>query len=174
MVFQSLVGVLLAMFYKPTAKAFSEIIYLVNEITNGYLLKYLHLNGASLIFILLYLHTTKAIFYASFRTLGWVWVSGVALLLLSIVTAFLGYSLPYGQMSYWAATVITNLLTAIYCIGEKILVGVHGAFAVQEQTIARFFVLHFILALAILALAAAHILILHANSSTSSDARLNG
>lgn len=72
MIFQSLVGVLLAMFYRPTASAFSEIIYLVNEVTNGYFLKYLHLNGASVIFIALYLHTVKAIFYASFRTLVWV------------------------------------------------------------------------------------------------------
>lgn len=72
MLFQSVVGILLAMFYKPTAKAFSEIIYLMNEVTNGYLLKYLHLNGASVIFILLYVHTTKALFYNSFRTLNMV------------------------------------------------------------------------------------------------------
>lgn len=77
-------------------------------------------------------------------------------------------------MSYWAATVITNLLTIIPNLGEKLLIGVHGAFAVQEQTIARFFVLHFILAIAILVVAAAHVLILHSNGSTSSEARLNG
>ena len=124
-------GVLLAFYYKAAeATAFADIIFIINDVDGGFLFKYLHLNGATAIFLLLYLHLFRAIYYRSYAYLPKVWLTGVVLFILTIITAFLGYVLPWGQMSFWAATVITNLITSLPIVGQKLIIYVHGAFSV--------------------------------------------
>lgn len=170
---QVLTGVLLAFYYKPSeATAFSDIVFIVNDVNGGYLLKYLHLNGATAIFLLMYLHLFRGLYYKSYVMVPSVWVSGMVLFVLMIVTAFLGYVLPWGQMSFWAATVITNLVTSIPVIGQKLIVYIHGAFSVQGATLNRFFVLHFLMALLVLLLIVLHIVLLHSHGSNNPTTRL--
>lgn len=167
---QVLTGVFVGFFYKPDAfLAFDSVVYLVNEIYNGFLLKYLHLNTVSFIFAFLYLHLIRGLFHCSYYTLPAVWISGMILFLLSVLTAFLGYVLPWGQMSFWAATVITNLLTVLPVAGESILTVILGGFAVTSLTLNRFFIFHFVAAIAVLVFIYIHLAILHHFGSSNPE-----
>jgi len=150
---QIITGLILSMFYIPNVElAFYSVERIMRDIENGWLLRYMHSNGASFFFILLYLHMFKAILIKSYggSTIKlWLWYSGVAIFFLSIATAFMGYVLPWGQMSFWAATVITNLFTAVPIIGNSIAYTLWGGFSVSNNTLNRFYTLHFILPFAI-------------------------
>lgn len=166
---QTITGILLAMRYTPQISyAFSSVEYLMRDVEYGWLLRYIHANGASVFFIVVYLHTFRGIYYGSFmyprQTL---WIIGVIILLLMIVTAFLGYVLPWGQMSYWAATVITHLLTAIPNIGYDLLYWIWGGGAINNATLNRFFSLHYLLPFVIIGLVGIHIILLHEHGSNN-------
>ena len=156
-------GVFLAMYYNPSIFfAHASIIYINTEVYYGWWVRYLHANGASLFFFCVYVHLFRGIYYGSYlfpRQL--LWVTGVILLALMIVTAFLGYVLPWGQMSFWAAIVITTLLSTIPLIGADIVFLLWGCFSINDMTLYRFFVLHFFLPFVMLSISILHILCLH-------------
>jgi len=140
----------------------------MREIPGGWLLRYMHANGSSFLFILLYAHIARGLYFQSYmKPKQWVWCSGVVLFILMAGIAFLGYTLPWGQMSFWGSTVITNLLTAIPLFGAKIVVWVWGGFAINANTLNRFFSLHYFLSIIALALSGAHLALLHLVGSTS-------
>ena len=168
---QIITGLLLSMFYIPNIElAFYSVERIMRDIPNGWLLRYMHSNGASFFFILLYLHMFKAILIKSYggSTIKlFLWYSGVVIFLLSMATAFMGYVLPWGQMSFWAATVITNLFTAIPYIGSNIAFTLWGGFSVSNNTLNRFYTLHFVLPFLICFVVVIHLVLLHAEGSTS-------
>jgi len=166
---QVVTGVLLAMHYIPyTAEAFSSVERIMREIPQGWFLRYMHSNGSSLLFILLYLHIARGLFFSSYRKpRHWIWASGSVIFILMAGIAFLGYTLPWGQMSFWGSTVITNLLTAIPFIGQKLVIWIWGGFAINANTLNRFFSLHYILSIVALSLALLHLILLHSIGSTS-------
>jgi len=169
LVIQLVTGIFLAMFYDPSILyAFSSIMYINNEIYYGWWIRGLHANGASFFFISVYLHMFRGIYYGSFlypRQL--LWKTGVILFLLMIITAFLGYVLPWGQMSFWGAMVITSLLSAIPLVGNDIVFLLWGGFTIDDATLHRFYSLHFFLPFIILALSIVHISLLHEAGSTN-------
>ena len=114
-----------------------------NNFNNSWLIKYIHSNGASFFFIFIYIHIAKAIYYGSYLKIG-LWISGIIILFITMAIAFLGYVLPWGQMSFWGATVITNFASAIPYIGKNIVFWIWGGFSVGKPTLSRFFALHFI------------------------------
>lgn len=166
---QVFTGVLLAMHYVPHIdEAFSSVERIMREIPGGWFLRYMHANGSSLLFILLYAHVARGMYFASYRKpKQWIWCSGVVLFILMAGIAFLGYTLPWGQMSFWGSTVITNLLTAIPFFGQKIVVWVWGGFAINANTLNRFFSLHYFLSIIVLALSIAHLILLHMVGSST-------
>lgn len=166
---QILSGIFLAMHYIPSAElAFSSVEHIMWDVRGGWFLRYLHANGASMFFLVVYLHICRGIYYNSFYgKRQFVWYSGIIILFLMILTAFLGYVLPWGQMSFWAATVITSLASAIPLIGESIVAWLWGGFSVGEQTLVRFFSLHYLLPFILFALVAAHIILLHETGSNT-------
>jgi len=168
---QIITGLLLSMFYIPNIElAFYSVERIMRDVEGGWLIRYMHSNGASFFFILLYLHIFKAILiksYASSTIKLWVWYTGVIIFILSMATAFMGYVLPWGQMSFWAATVITNLFTVIPYIGKPIAYLLWGGFAVGGNTLNRFFTLHFVLPFVICVVVVLHIALLHLEGSTS-------
>lgn len=166
---QVVTGVLLAMHYVPHInEAFTSVERAMREIPSGWFLRYMHSNGSSMLFILLYAHIARGLFFASYRKpRQWVWCSGAILFILMAGISFLGYTLPWGQMSFWGATVITNLLSAIPFVGSKIVVWVWGGFAINANTLNRFFSLHYFLSIIALALAVAHLVLLHAIGSST-------
>lgn len=140
----------------------------MREVPSGWLLRYMHANGSSFLFILLYAHIARGLYYMSYKKpKQWVWASGALLFILMAGIAFLGYTLPLGQMSFWGSTVITNMMTAIPFFGQKLVIWVWGGFAVNQNTLNRFFSLHYFLSIIVLALSAAHLAILHLVGSTS-------
>lgn len=140
----------------------------MREIPSGWLLRYLHANGSSFLFILLYLHIARGLYFVSFRKpKQWVWCSGVILFILMAGIAFLGYTLPLGQMSFWGSTVITNLITALPILGEKLVIWIWGGFAISQSTLNRFFSLHYILSIIALGLSMTHLILLHMVGSTT-------
>ena len=163
LVIQIVTGVTLAMHYNPSIlEAFNSVEHIMRDVNNGWLIRYLHSNTASAFFFLVYLHIGRGIYYGSYkspRTL--VWVIGTVIFILMMATAFLGYVLPYGQMSLWGATVITNLMSAIPWIGQDIVEFVWGGFSVNNATLNRFFSLHFVLPFVLAALALMHLIALH-------------
>lgn len=163
LVVQILTGIFLAMHYTPHVHyAFVSVEHIIRDVSYGWLLRYLHANGASFFFIVVYLHMFRGLYYGSFLyPRGHLWCSGVLLFILIIATAFIGYVLPWGQMSFWGATVITNLISAIPFIGESIVQWLWGGFSVDNPTLNRFFSLHYILPILIAALALVHIVLLH-------------
>ena len=169
LVIQIITGVLLAMHYVPTSElAFISVEMIIREVTNGWVLRYTHANGASIFFIFVYLHVARGIYYGSYRApRTTVWSLGVVILILIIAIAFLGYCLVYGQISIWGSTVITNLLSAIPWIGNDFVILVWGGFSVNSATLNRFFALHFLLPFVLAALAAMHILTLHQHGSSN-------
>lgn len=172
---QILTGLFVGFFYKPDALlAFDSVVYMINDIYNGFLIKYIHLNAVSFIFFFLYLHLIRGIYHCSYFNLPGVWISGMILFILSVLTAFLGYVLPWGQMSFWAATVITNLITVLPFVGNSILSYVLGGFAVTSVTLNRFFIFHFVAALLIILFINFHLAILHHHGSSNPEFSLPG
>jgi quinol-cytochrome oxidoreductase complex cytochrome b subunit len=164
---QILSGILLAMHYSPEVSlAFNSIEKIIRDIPGGWLIRYCHSGGASMFFIVVYMHIGRAIYFKSYRKIV-LWYSGIIIFLLMMATAFLGYVLPWGQMSLWGATVITNLFGAFPIVGKFIVNWLWGGFSVDNPTLKRFFVLHFLLPLVLIALSLLHITLLHVNGSTN-------
>nr|AKN23164.1 cytochrome b [Orcinus orca] len=164
---QILTGLLLAMHYTPdTSTAFSSVAHICRDVNYGWFIRYLHANGASMFFICLYAHIGRGLYYGSYMFQE-TWNVGVLLLLAVMATAFVGYVLPWGQMSFWGATVITNLLSAIPYIGTTLVEWIWGGFSVDKATLTRFFTFHFILPFIITALTAVHLLFLHETGSNN-------
>nr|Q508N0.1 RecName: Full=Cytochrome b; AltName: Full=Complex III subunit 3; AltName: Full=Complex III subunit III; AltName: Full=Cytochrome b-c1 complex subunit 3; AltName: Full=Ubiquinol-cytochrome-c reductase complex cytochrome b subunit [Dipodomys venustus]AAY23216.1 cytochrome b [Dipodomys venustus] len=160
-------GLFLAMHYTPdTLTAFSSVTHICRDVNYGWLIRYMHANGASLFFICLYLHIGRGIYYGSYSYTE-TWNIGIILLFLTMATAFMGYVLPWGQMSFWGATVITNLLSAIPYIGTDLVEWIWGGFSVDKATLNRFFAFHFILPFIIAATAMVHLLFLHETGSNN-------
>jgi len=160
-------GIFLAIHYCPNISvAFDRVIHISQDVFFGWLLRNIHANGASLFFICLYLHIRRGIYYCSFH-LNEVWNIGVILLLSVMATAFIGYVLPWGQMSFWGATVITNLLSAIPYIGEVTVQWIWGGFAIDNATLSRFFTIHFVLPFIVAALVLVHLIFLHQTGSNN-------
>ena len=163
LVIQIVTGVTLAMHYTPSvAEAFNSVEHIMRDVNNGWLVRYLHANTASAFFFLVYLHIGRGLYYGPYkspRTLTW--VIGTVILIIMMATAFLGYVLPYGQMSLWGATVITNLMSAIPWIGQDIVEFIWGGFSVNNATLNRFFALHFLLPFILVALVLMHLIAYH-------------
>nr|ABU68735.1 cytochrome b [Balantiopteryx plicata] len=164
---QILTGLFLAMHYtSDTATAFNSVAHICRDVNYGWLLRYLHANGASMFFICLYLHVGRGLYYGSYTYME-TWNVGILLLFAVMATAFMGYVLPWGQMSFWGATVITNLLSAIPYIGTTLVEWIWGGFSVDKATLTRFFAFHFLLPFVIAALAMVHLLFLHETGSNN-------
>ena len=176
LIIQIVTGVTLGMHYTPNvSEAFDSIEHIMRDVNNGWLIRYLHSNTASAFFFLVYLHIGRGLYYASYRaprTLTW--VIGTIILILMMATAFLGYVLPYGQMSLWGATVITNLMSAIPWIGQDIVEFIWGGFSVNNATLNRFFALHFVLPFVLAALALMHLIALHDSAGSSNPLGVSG
>src|SRR6476469_5258960 len=166
---QIVTGVVLAMHYTPHVDmAFNSVEQIMRDVNYGWLLRYLHANGASMFFLAAYIHMFRGMYYGSYKEPREVlWILGVILLLLMIMTGFMGYVLPWGQMSYWAATVITNLFSAIPLVGNKIVTLLWGGFTVGNPTLNRFFSLHYLLPFIIVAVVGLHLLALHQHGSNN-------
>lgn len=162
---QLLSGLFLAMHYlRDTNTAFERVRHISRDVNLGWLLRMVHTNGASLFFICLYLHAGRGVYYQRFYFKS-TWLIGVALLLAVIAAAFMGYVLPWGQISFWGATVITNLFSAIPLIGADVVTWIWGGFAVDRATLTRFFAFHFLIPFVVSALALLHLLFLHQTGS---------
>ena len=167
LVTQIATGLFLAIHYTPHVDyAFSRVIHIIRDVNYGWLLRTIHANGASFFFICLYLHVGRGLYYGSYIFM-FTWFSGVLLLLLTIGAAFIGYVLPWGQISFWGATVITNLLSAIPYVGDIIVQWVWGGFAVDNATLNRFFTFHFLIPFIIAAVVIIHFLFLHQTGSNN-------
>jgi len=164
-------GLTLAMHYTPnTMLAFSSVEHIMREVNNGWLLRFIHANGASFFFIFVYLHIGRNLYYGSYRSpRGLLWSIGVIIFIVMMATAFIGYVLPWGQMSFWGATVITNLLSAIPWIGTDFVEFVWGGFSVDNATLNRFFSLHYLLPFILAALVCMHLLALHQDGSNNPE-----
>nr|AXS65869.1 cytochrome b [Tenebrionoidea sp. 10 KM-2017] len=164
---QILSGLFLAMHYSPNVElAFSSIIHICRDVNYGWLIRVMHANGASFFFICLYIHIGRGLYYGSY-TFKHTWMIGVLIFFMVMGTAFLGYVLPWGQMSFWGATVITNLVSAIPYLGMMIVQWLWGGFAVDNATLNRFFALHFILPFIVSAMIIIHLMFLHETGSSN-------
>nr|AMB20506.1 cytochrome b [Didelphis marsupialis]AWM97620.1 cytochrome b [Didelphis marsupialis] len=167
LIIQILTGLFLAMHYtSDTLTAFSSVAHICRDVNYGWLIRNIHANGASMFFMCLFLHVGRGIYYGSYLYKE-TWNIGVILLLTVMATAFVGYVLPWGQMSFWGATVITNLLSAIPYIGNTLVEWIWGGFSVDKATLTRFFAFHFILPFIILAMVVVHLLFLHETGSNN-------
>ena len=173
---QIVTGVTLAMHYNPNVlEAFNSVEHIMRDVNNGWLIRYLHSNTASAFFFIVYLHIGRGLYYGSYkapRTL--VWTIGTVIFILMMATAFLGYVLPYGQMSLWGATVITNLMSAIPWVGQDIVEFIWGGFSVNNATLNRFFALHFVLPFVLAALAIMHLIALHDSAGSGNPVGVSG
>jgi len=169
LVLQIVTGLALVFHYCPNVEyAFISIESIMRDVNWGWLIRYLHLNGASLFFVSVYLHIFRGLYYGSYiypRHL--LWISGVIILFLMIVIAFMGYVLPWGQMSFWGATVITNLFSAIPLVGTDIVYWLWGGFSVDNPTLNRFFGLHFFLPFILISIVILHLYFLHKHGSNT-------
>nr|YP_010721506.1 cytochrome b [Hilethera xinjiangensis]WDS74923.1 cytochrome b [Hilethera xinjiangensis] len=164
---QIITGLFLTMHYTPNIEmAFSSVIHICRDVNNGWIIRTLHANGASMFFICIYLHVGRGIYYGSYMLTN-TWMTGTIILFLVMATAFMGYVLPWGQMSFWGATVITNLLSAIPYIGMDIVQWVWGGFAVDNATLNRFYTFHFVLPFIITAMVVIHLFFLHQTGSNN-------
>nr|QUB07083.1 cytochrome b [Cryptocephalus flavolimbatus] len=164
---QIITGIFLAMHYCPNIElAFNSISHICRNVNNGWLIRTLHANGASFFFICLYIHIGRGIYYSSYNLME-TWMSGVTIFFMVMATAFLGYVLPWGQMSFWGATVITNLVSAIPYAGANIVQWLWGGFAVDNATLTRFFSFHFMLPFIVSAMVMIHLLFLHQTGSSN-------
>ncbi|MAJ93882.1 MAG: cytochrome b/b6 [Rhodospirillaceae bacterium] len=163
-------GITLAMHYTPsTAMAFDSVERIMRDVNYGWLIRYIHMNGASMFFIVIYIHIFRGLYFGSYKAPREIlWMLGVVILLLMMATAFMGYVLPWGQMSFWGATVITNLFSAIpWGIGDWIVTLLWGGFAVDNPTLNRFFSLHYLLPFVIVGVVVLHIWALHVHGSNN-------
>ncbi len=163
LVIQIVTGIVLAMHYTPHVDhAFASVERIMRDVNFGWLLRYVHANGASAFFVVVYIHMFRGLYYGSYKNpRELLWGLGVVIMLLMILTAFMGYVLPWGQMSFWAATVITNLASAVPVIGEDIVLWLWGGFSVDNPTLQRFYSLHYLLPFVIVGLVVLHIWALH-------------
>jgi len=162
-------GVMLAMQYTPHVHyAFESVERIMRDVNYGWLLRYLHMNGGSMFFIVVYIHMFRGLYYGSYKApRELLWIIGVFILLAMMATAFMGYVLPWGQMSFWGATVITNLFSAIPLVGEYIVTWLWGGFSVDNATLNRFFSLHYLMPFVIFALVFLHLVALHTSKSNN-------
>lgn len=164
---QLISGFILSLHYCPNIEyAFNRIIYIIKNVNSGWLTRLIHINGASFFFLLIYIHIRRNLYYHSYKIIH-TWIIGVTILFISIATAFLGYVLPWGQISFWGATVITNLLSAIPYIGQIIVEWIWGGYSINNATLNRFFSLHFIIPFIILILVILHLFYLHLTGSSN-------
>nr|Q71E89.1 RecName: Full=Cytochrome b; AltName: Full=Complex III subunit 3; AltName: Full=Complex III subunit III; AltName: Full=Cytochrome b-c1 complex subunit 3; AltName: Full=Ubiquinol-cytochrome-c reductase complex cytochrome b subunit [Mungos mungo]AAQ08851.1 cytochrome b [Mungos mungo] len=167
LILQILTGLFVAMHYtSDTTTAFSSVTHICRDVNYGWIIRYMHANGASMFFICLFMHIGRGMYYGSYSFME-TWNIGIILLFTVMATAFMGYVLPWGQMSFWGATVITNLLSAVPYIGTNLVEWIWGGFSVDKATLTRFFAFHFILPFVISALAAVHLLFLHETGSNN-------
>lgn len=167
LIIQIVTGLFLAIHYVPNVEiAFSSVAHISRDVNFGWIIRSLHANGASIFFLFLYLHTGRGIYYGSYIFIE-TWNIGVILFILTIATAFIGYVLPWGQIRFWGATVITNLFSAIPYIGKTLVEWMWGGFAVDNATLNRFFAIHFVLPFIIAAVAIIHIIFLHQTGSNN-------
>jgi len=171
LVIQILTGVWLAMNYKPSADAaFASVEYIMRDVEWGWLIRYIHSTGASAFFLVIYLHMFRALLWGSYRKpRELLWIIGVVIYLAMMATAFFGYLLPWGQMSYWGAQVIVNLFAAVPNVGEELAVWVRGDYVISDATLNRFYALHFLLPFILVALAFVHVVALHRVGSNNPD-----
>ena len=169
LILQILTGIFLAMHYQPHVDfAFNSVEHIMRDVNNGWAVRYTHANVASFFFIFVYAHIARGLYYGSYKSPRiLLWGIGVIIFIVMIATAFLGYVLPYGQMSLWGATVITNLLSAIPVFGQDLVELIWGGFSVSNATLNRFFSLHYLLPFLLAALAVAHLLTLHTHGSNN-------
>nr|AAU87453.1 cytochrome b [Crotaphopeltis tornieri] len=164
---QTMTGFFLAIHYTANINiAFTSIIHILRDVPYGWIMQNLHAIGASMFFICIYIHIARGLYYGLYLNKN-VWLSGTTLLFILMATAFFGYVLPWGQMSFWAATVITNLLTALPYIGTTITTWLWGGFSINDPTLTRFFALHFILPFTIISVSSIHIMLLHMEGSSN-------
>jgi ubiquinol-cytochrome c reductase cytochrome b/c1 subunit len=162
-------GIFLAMNYTPhVSMAFDSVERIMRDVNYGWLLRYVHANGASMFFIVVYIHIFRSLYYGSYKApRELLWMIGVVILLVMMATAFMGYVLPWGQMSYWGATVITNLFSAIPVVGESVVTWLWGGFSVDNATLNRFFSLHFLLPFVLVGVVFLHVAALHVTGSNN-------
>jgi len=163
LVIQIITGIVLAMHYTPnTGLAFASVERIMRDVNGGWLIRYVHANGASMFFVAVYVHMLRGLYYGSYKApREMIWILGCVIFFLMIATAFLGYVLPWGQMSYWGAEVITNLIGAIPVIGEPVLIWLRGGPAIDNATLNRFFSLHYLLPFVIFGVVVLHLWALH-------------
>nr|URH16500.1 cytochrome b [Neotermes castaneus] len=167
LIMQIITGLFLAMHYCPnTETAFSSVAHICRDVNYGWILRTLHANGASMFFICIYMHIGRNMYYGSYKLVH-TWSIGVLIMFTTMATAFLGYVLPWGQMSFWGATVITNLLSAVPYVGTELVQWVWGGFAVDNATLTRFFALHFLMPFVITGMVMIHLLFLHQTGSNN-------
>lgn len=167
LIVQIATGIFLAMHYcADVSLAFASVDHIMRDVNYGFLLRYFHANGASMFFLCLYFHIGRGLYYGSYAKVE-VWNVGVVILILTMATAFIGYVLPWGQMSFWGATVITNLLSAIPYVGTDVVQWVWGGFSVSNATLNRFFSLHYLLPFLLAALGVVHLICLHVDGSNN-------
>ena len=166
---QIITGIVLVMHYTPsTAAAFDSVEHIMRDVNFGWLLRYLHSNGASMFFIAVYIHIFRGLYYGSYKAPREIsWILGVIIFLIMMATAFMGYVLPWGQMSFWGATVITNLFGALPVIGETIVTWLWGGFAVDNPTLNRFFSLHYLLPFMIFGVVILHVWAFHTTGNNN-------
>ncbi|MCC6946789.1 MAG: cytochrome b/b6 [Bradyrhizobiaceae bacterium] len=171
LVVQLVTGIVLVMHFVPTsAGAFDSVEHIMRNVNYGWLLRYIHANGASMFFLAVYIHIFRGLYYGSYKDPREVlWILGVILFLLMMATAFMGYVLPWGQMSFWAATVITNLFSAIPLVGDAIVTWLWGGYSVDEPTLKRFFSLHYLLPFVIFGVVLLHVWALHVVGQNNPD-----
>jgi len=169
LVIQIITGIFLAMHYTPhIVYAFSSVEHIMRDVNNGWLIRYLHANGASMFFIVVYCHIFRGLYFGSYMyPRGRLWASGVAIFFIMMATRFMGYVLPWGQMSFWGATVITNLFSAIPFVGSSIVEWLWGGFSVDNATLNRFFSLHYLMPFIIAGLVIIHLSLLHSDGSNN-------
>jgi len=169
LVIMMVTGIFLAMQYTPNVSdAFDSVERIMRDVNFGWLLRYLHMNGASFFFIVVYVHLFRGLYYGSYKEpRELLWMLGVIILLLMMATAFMGYVLPWGQMSFWAATVITNLFSALPVVGPKVVGWLWGGFAVGNPTLNRFYSLHYLLPFLIVGVVGLHLIALHQHGSNN-------
>ena len=166
---QIITGVILSMHYTAHVDhAFDSIEHIMRNVNHGWLIRYIHMNGASFFFIVVYIHIFRGLYYGSYKApRELLWWLGIIILLLMMATAFMGYVLPWGQMSFWGATVITNLFSAIPLIGDSITQWLWGGYSVDNPTLSRFYTLHFLLPFLIVGVVVLHIVALHTHGSNN-------
>jgi len=162
-------GVVLAMQYTPHVDhAFSSVERIMRDVNYGWLIRYLHMNGGTMFFIVVYIHLFRGMYYGSYHApRELLWMLGVVIVFLMMATAFMGYVLPWGQMSFWGATVITNLFSAIPWVGDSIVTWLWGGFSVDNPTLNRFYALHYLLPFVIFAVVALHVIAVHITGSNN-------